>query len=76
MLTSTFLLAVMAATSAFVSALPAKVQQQELAAAAIPKVGTLALYTTVSPDGSCGGKTEYTCEGSDFGNCCNVYGTW
>ncbi|TKA56345.1 hypothetical protein B0A49_10811, partial [Cryomyces minteri] len=29
---------------------------------------------TVSPDGSCGGDTENTCQGSAFGNCCSQYG--
>lgn len=29
---------------------------------------------TVSPDGSCGGNTSYTCEGSSFGQCCSIYG--
>ncbi|GME28156.1 Glucooligosaccharide oxidase [Neofusicoccum parvum] len=28
----------------------------------------------VSPDGSCGGSTGYTCEGSSFGSCCSQYG--
>ncbi|KAG0130030.1 hypothetical protein HOY82DRAFT_520964 [Tuber indicum] len=34
----------------------------------------LAQNTTVSPDGSCGGKTGYTCLGTSFGNCCSLYG--
>ncbi|CAI6235830.1 unnamed protein product [Periconia digitata] len=29
---------------------------------------------TVSPDGSCGGTTQYTCLNSEFGNCCSQYG--
>src|SRR5690242_6883994 len=28
----------------------------------------------VSPDGSCGGTNKYTCQGSEFGNCCSQYG--
>ncbi|GAB7355899.1 hypothetical protein MBLNU459_g6546t1 [Dothideomycetes sp. NU459] len=31
-------------------------------------------YNTISPDGTCGGATGFTCEGSDFGNCCNLDG--
>ncbi|KAF2748055.1 carbohydrate esterase family 4 protein [Sporormia fimetaria CBS 119925] len=30
--------------------------------------------TTVSPNGSCGGTTGYTCAGSSFGTCCSQYG--
>ncbi|CAI6335761.1 unnamed protein product [Periconia digitata] len=30
--------------------------------------------TAVSPDGSCGPKSGYTCAGSAFGNCCSAYG--
>lgn len=29
---------------------------------------------TVSPDGSCGGDSGYTCLGSRFGNCCSRFG--
>lgn len=28
----------------------------------------------VSSDGSCGGTKKYTCQGSEFGNCCSQYG--
>ncbi|KAJ5672189.1 hypothetical protein N7507_001316 [Penicillium longicatenatum] len=28
----------------------------------------------ISPDGTCGGTTEYTCEQSGFGDCCSIYG--
>ncbi|OBT52520.1 hypothetical protein VE04_06298 [Pseudogymnoascus sp. 24MN13] len=28
----------------------------------------------VSPDGTCGGSTGYTCSGSTFGACCSIYG--
>ncbi|RBQ71978.1 hypothetical protein FVER14953_01584 [Fusarium verticillioides] len=28
----------------------------------------------ISPDGTCGGDKGYTCEGSQFGNCCSQYG--
>ncbi|KAF5974969.1 muramidase [Fusarium coicis] len=28
----------------------------------------------ISPDGTCGGDKEYTCEGSQFGDCCSQYG--
>ncbi|KAF5587789.1 muramidase [Fusarium subglutinans] len=28
----------------------------------------------ISPDGTCGGEKGYTCEGSQFGNCCSQYG--
>ncbi|CAD0023831.1 unnamed protein product [Aureobasidium pullulans] len=31
-------------------------------------------WTLVSPDGTCGGDTKYTCIGSRFGDCCNTYG--
>lgn len=34
------------------------------------------LYDTISPDGSCGGETGYTCAGSTYGNCCSIYGYW
>ncbi|EKG17011.1 Chitin-binding type 1, partial [Macrophomina phaseolina MS6] len=34
----------------------------------------LARALTVSPDGSCGGSTGYTCQGSTFGSCCSQYG--
>lgn len=30
----------------------------------------------ISPDQSCGGSTGYTCQGSEFGNCCSFYGFW
>src|SRR4051794_8866248 len=30
--------------------------------------------TKVSDDGSCGGSTGNTCQGSSFGNCCSQYG--
>jgi hypothetical protein len=33
-------------------------------------------WTLVSPDGTCGGSTKYTCVGSRFGDCCNTYGFW
>ena len=33
-------------------------------------------WTLVSPDGTCGGDTKYTCLGSRFGDCCNTYGFW
>jgi hypothetical protein len=33
-------------------------------------------WTLVSPDGTCGGNTKYTCSGSRFGDCCNTYGFW
>ncbi|KAK5133432.1 hypothetical protein LTR08_007771 [Meristemomyces frigidus] len=29
---------------------------------------------TITPDGSCGGNTTFTCEGSNFGQCCSLYG--
>ncbi|CAG8417427.1 unnamed protein product, partial [Penicillium salamii] len=28
----------------------------------------------ISPDGTCGGTTGYTCEQSGFGDCCSIYG--
>lgn len=28
----------------------------------------------VSPDGSCGGASKYTCQGSSYGDCCSQYG--
>lgn len=31
---------------------------------------------TVSPDGSCGGDNNYTCQGSKYGDCCSPYGKW
>ncbi|KAJ5650265.1 uncharacterized protein N7484_003988 [Penicillium longicatenatum] len=30
----------------------------------------------ISPDGTCGGTTGYTCEQSGFGDCCSIYGDW
>lgn len=30
----------------------------------------------LSPDGTCGGTTGYTCEQSGFGDCCSIYGDW
>jgi hypothetical protein len=30
--------------------------------------------SNVSPDGTCGGTTGYTCAGSQFGSCCSKYG--
>jgi hypothetical protein len=33
-------------------------------------------WTLISPDGTCGGSTPYTCSGSRFGDCCNTYGFW
>jgi hypothetical protein len=31
---------------------------------------------SVSPDGTCGGDTGYTCADSTFGDCCSIYGYW
>lgn len=31
---------------------------------------------SVSPDGTCGAGTGYTCAGSEFGDCCSIYGDW
>lgn len=28
----------------------------------------------ISTDGSCGGTSKYTCQGSSYGNCCSQYG--
>ena len=30
----------------------------------------------ISPDGTCGGNTGYTCASSAFGDCCSIYGYW
>lgn len=30
----------------------------------------------VSPDASCGGNLQYTCQGSTFGQCCSKFGFW
>lgn len=30
----------------------------------------------VSPDSSCGGTNKYTCQGSQYGNCCSQWGFW
>lgn len=31
---------------------------------------------TLSPDASCGGSLKYTCQGSQWGNCCSQFGFW
>ncbi|KAI4598969.1 hypothetical protein KJ359_002384 [Pestalotiopsis sp. 9143b] len=42
--------------------------------------GTTASATStslsVSPDGTCGSDTGYICSGSQFGDCCSIYGYW
>ncbi|KAF3003978.1 hypothetical protein E8E14_006528 [Neopestalotiopsis sp. 37M] len=38
--------------------------------------GTCDTGTKVSGDGSCGGDNGYTCIGSEFGDCCSIYGYW
>jgi len=84
-LTTNTLLATLAATSSLhfhlALALPAQ-NQQGLAVAAGPVLATAAqapskhLYSKVSPDGTCGGETHFTCLGSRFGDCCSAYGYW
>ncbi|KAI9662817.1 MAG: hypothetical protein M1821_007863 [Bathelium mastoideum] len=39
------------------------------------KVTVVPTPTAISPDGSCGGNTGYTCAGSTSGQCCSIYGT-
>ncbi|OAL44265.1 hypothetical protein IQ07DRAFT_463352, partial [Pyrenochaeta sp. DS3sAY3a] len=43
-----------------------------------PGFGSCTIVTTpgtrLSPDGTCGGTTGYSCPGSGFGNCCSSYG--
>lgn len=73
MFAHTLLAAALVASSSLVSALPTNAQQ----AVAAPIAASWDLiYTTVSPDGSCGGQTGFTCEGSAFGNCCSTSGFW
>jgi hypothetical protein len=31
---------------------------------------------SISPDGTCGFEAGYTCAGSQFGDCCSIYGYW
>jgi hypothetical protein len=81
MFAHTLIAAALAASSALVAAHPARAQQEVAAAPAaiaqaVAAAAAAAFYTIVSPDGSCGGDTSYTCEGSSFGDCCSVYGYW
>ncbi|KAF7535268.1 hypothetical protein G7054_g5512 [Neopestalotiopsis clavispora] len=32
--------------------------------------------SSISPDGTCGGIDGYICTGSQFGDCCSIYGYW
>ncbi|KAL1302000.1 hypothetical protein AAFC00_002453 [Neodothiora populina] len=74
MFAQTILAAALAASSAFVAALPANAQQAAAVAGGAVEAPSSMTYTVVSPDGSCGGVTGYTCEGSAFGNCCSISG--
>lgn len=78
MLTPTFFAAVLAASSVFVAALPAakQIPQDVTALSAADELISNMVYNTVSIDGSCGGTTGYTCEGSVYGNCCSISGFW
>lgn len=76
MFAHTLFAAALAASSAFAAALPAKPAQQAVAAVAPIEKASSLFYKTISPDGSCGGKTGYTCEGSSFGDCCGASGFW
>ncbi|KAF1344120.1 hypothetical protein BDV97DRAFT_75320 [Delphinella strobiligena] len=71
MFVHTLLAAALVASSSLVAALPTNVQQ---AVAAPIAASSDLIYTLISPDGSCGGQTGFTCEGSAFGNCCSTSG--
>lgn len=41
----------------------------------IPTAHSL-LKRALTPDATCGGANKYTCEGSQYGNCCSSAGYW
>lgn len=76
-----FVLAALAASIASAGVVRRDVAEQALILPTESKPDTTTIlasvsYDTISPDGSCGGETGYTCEDSAFGNCCSIYGYW
>lgn len=72
MITRLLLTAALAMSAAIAVALPTK-EQQAVAGVADPENMS---YNTISPDGTCGGTTGYTCNHSVFGDCCSTSGHW
>lgn len=67
-----------AASSAMAVALPRESLPQEIVPQSVVASDEVESnpWTLVSPDGTCGGTTKFTCAGSRFGDCCNTYGFW
>lgn len=50
---------------------------QSMATSAIASTSATSTSTSnVSSNGLCGASYGYTCLGSEFGNCCSIYGYW